>query len=48
LPPSGSASPHYLDTLHLAAEHIADPQLVAGLDQSGDLLLNGLTGNLAG
>ena len=40
----GSAPPHYLDALHLAAEHIADPQLVASLDQSGDLLLNGLTG----
>jgi len=40
----GSAPPHYLDALHFAAEHIADPQLVASLDQSGDLLLNGLTG----
>jgi hypothetical protein len=38
------AAARWLDALHLAAEHIADPQLVASLDQSGDVLLNGLTG----
>jgi len=43
----GPAAARYLDALHLAAEHLAGPQLIAGLDQSADRLLNGLTGEPA-
>jgi hypothetical protein len=44
----GAATARYLDALHLAperlaAEHLAGPLVVAGLDQSADRLLNGLT-----
>jgi hypothetical protein len=43
----GAATARYLDALHLAAEHLAGPQVVANLDGSADLLLNGLTGQPA-
>ncbi len=43
----GAAAARYLDALHLAAEHLAGRQLVAGLDQSADRLLDGLTGEPA-
>jgi conjugative relaxase-like TrwC/TraI family protein len=39
----GAATAHYLDALHLAAEHLAGPQAVANLDRSADRLLSGLT-----
>jgi AAA domain len=39
----GAAAARYLDALHLAAEHLAGPQLVANLDQNADRVLNGLT-----
>jgi hypothetical protein len=39
----GAAAARYLDALHLAAEHLAGPQLLADLDQNADHLLNGLT-----
>jgi conjugative relaxase-like TrwC/TraI family protein len=39
----GGAAARYLDALHLAAEHLADPEVVANLDQSADRLLQGLT-----
>jgi hypothetical protein len=38
----GAAAARYLDTLHLAAEHLAGPQLVADLDRDADRMLNGL------
>jgi conjugative relaxase-like TrwC/TraI family protein len=41
--PLGGAAARYLDALHLAAEHLAGPQLVANLDRDADRLLNGLT-----
>jgi AAA domain/TrwC relaxase len=43
----GAAAARYLDALHLAAEHLAGPQVVAGLDQSAERLLNGLSGEPA-
>jgi conjugative relaxase-like TrwC/TraI family protein len=43
----GAATARYLDALHLAAEHLARPNVVANLDQSAERLLNGLTGELA-
>jgi hypothetical protein len=43
----GAAAARYLDALQLAAEHLAGPQVVAGLDQDADRLLNGLTGEPA-
>jgi conjugative relaxase-like TrwC/TraI family protein len=39
----GAAAARYLDALHLAAEHLAGPQLVAILDRNADRILNGLT-----
>ena len=39
----GTAAVRYLDALHLAAEHLAGPQAVAGLDQNADRMLDGLT-----
>jgi conjugative relaxase-like TrwC/TraI family protein len=39
----GAAVTRYLDALHLAAEHLAGPQVVANLDQNADRMLNGLT-----
>jgi conjugative relaxase-like TrwC/TraI family protein len=39
----GAAVARHLDALHLAAEHLAGPQLVANLDQNADHILNGLT-----
>ena len=38
----GAAAARYLDALHLAAEHLTDPQVAASLDQSADHLLKGL------
>jgi hypothetical protein len=38
-----AAAARYLDALHLAAEHLAGPQVVANLDQNADGMLNGLT-----
>src|SRR5215218_1424299 len=43
----GAAAARYLDALHLAAEHLGGPQVVAGLDQSAERLLNGLSGEPA-
>jgi AAA domain len=43
----GAATARYLDALHLAAEHLASPQMVGNLDGSADRLLNGLTGQMA-
>ena len=39
----GAAAARYIDALHLAAEHVTDPQVAASLDQSADHLLKGLT-----
>ena len=39
----GPAAARYVDALHLAAEHLAGPQVAAGLDRSAERLLNGLT-----
>jgi hypothetical protein len=39
----GAAAAPYLDALHLAADHLTDPQVAASLDQSADHLLKGLT-----
>jgi hypothetical protein len=39
----GAAAARYLDALHLAAEHLARPQVVANLDQNADRILNDLT-----
>jgi hypothetical protein len=39
----GGAAARYLDALHLAAEHLAGPQLVANLDRDADCILSGLT-----
>ena len=38
-----AATARYLDALHLAAEHLSGPQVVANLDQNADRMLNGLT-----
>ena len=43
----GPATARYVDGLHLAAEHLAGSQVVAGLDRSAERLLNGLTGKPA-
>jgi hypothetical protein len=43
----GAATARYLDALHVAAEHLAGPEVVAGLDRSAGRLLNGLTAELA-
>jgi hypothetical protein len=43
----GAATARYLDALHLAADHLAAPEMVANLDRSADRLLNGLTGDPA-
>jgi hypothetical protein len=43
----GAAAARYVDTLHLAAEHLAGPQVAASLDRSAERLLNGLTGEPA-
>ena len=43
----GAAAARYLDALHLAAEHLAGPEVVTNLDQSADRLLQGLTGEPA-
>jgi AAA domain len=39
----GAAAARYLDALHLAAEHLAGPRVVANLDQNANRILNGLT-----
>jgi hypothetical protein len=39
----GTAAARYLDALHLAAEHLVGPEVVANLDQNADRMLNGLT-----
>jgi AAA domain len=39
----GAATARYLDALHVAAEHLAGPQAVAGLDRSAGRLLKGLS-----
>jgi hypothetical protein len=39
----GAAAARYLDALHLAAEYLAEPQLLADLDRDADRILNGLT-----
>jgi hypothetical protein len=39
----GAAAARYLDALHLAAKHLAGPEMVASRDQAADSLLNGLT-----
>jgi hypothetical protein len=43
----GAAAARYVDALHLAAEHLADPEVVSNLDRSADPLLQGLTGEPA-
>jgi hypothetical protein len=43
----GAAAARYLDALHLAAEHVAGPQVVVGLDQNAHRLVTGLTGEPA-
>ena len=43
----GPATARYLDALHLAAEHLAGPQVAAGLDQNADRMVTGLTGEPA-
>ena len=43
----GGAAARYLDALHLAAEHLAGPEMVASLDRSAERLLSGLTGEPA-
>jgi hypothetical protein len=40
----GAAAARYLDALHLAAEHLAWPEMVVSRDQAADSLLSGLTG----
>ena len=42
----GAATARYLDALHLAAEHLAGPEMV-GIGERADRLLNGLTGQPA-
>ena len=39
----GRATARYLDALHVAAEHIADLQMIADLDRDANQLINGLT-----
>jgi conjugative relaxase-like TrwC/TraI family protein len=43
----GAAAARYVEALHLAAEHLADPEVVSNLDRSADRLLQGLTGEPA-
>jgi hypothetical protein len=43
----GAGTARYLDALHLAAEHLAGPEVVANLDGSAERLLKGLTGEPA-
>ena len=43
----GPAAARYLDALHLAAEHLAGPEVIANLEQDAEGLLNGLTGEPA-
>ena len=43
----GAATARYLDGLHLAAEHLAGPGVVANLDGSAERVLSGLTGEPA-
>jgi hypothetical protein len=44
----GAATARYLDALHVAAEHLAGPQAVAGLDQSAGGCLEGSPRNRRG
>jgi conjugative relaxase-like TrwC/TraI family protein len=39
----GGAAGRYLDALHVAAEHLAGPHMVANLDRDADRMLHGLT-----
>jgi conjugative relaxase-like TrwC/TraI family protein len=39
----GHATARYLDALHVAAEHLADPQMITDLESDADQLINGLT-----
>jgi AAA domain len=39
----GRATARYLDALHVAAEHLADPQMISSLDHDADQLISGLT-----
>ena len=39
----GHATARYLDALHVAAEHLADPQMITKLDHDADQLISGLT-----
>jgi conjugative relaxase-like TrwC/TraI family protein len=39
----GHATARYLDALHVAAEHLADQQMITKLDQDADQLISGLT-----
>ena len=43
----GDATVRYLDALHIAAEHLAGPRLIADLDSEADQLINGLTNEAA-
>jgi hypothetical protein len=45
--PGSAPRPPAFDALHVAAEHLAGPQLIADLDESADRLLKGLTGEPA-
>jgi conjugative relaxase-like TrwC/TraI family protein len=40
----GHAIARYLDALHVGAEHVAGPQMIADLDSKADQLINELTG----
>jgi AAA domain/TrwC relaxase len=39
----GDATVRYLDALHIAAEHLAGPQMITNIDSEADQLINGLT-----
>jgi conjugative relaxase-like TrwC/TraI family protein len=43
----GAATARYLDALHLAAEQLAEPQVIAALEHSANGLFKGLTGEPA-
>jgi hypothetical protein len=43
----GAAAARYVDALHVAAEHLAGPEIAASLDRSAERLLNGLSGEPA-
>jgi hypothetical protein len=45
---SAPAAARYLDALHLAAEHLAGPEVVANLDRSADRVLHGLPASRRG